>query len=793
MIYEEGYIICPSRLKMNMLDLMNQKDVFLDYTFLTLEDLKRKLTFDVLPGALFKLADELKIRPEIASIYIQSLLMLNGNYDSKKGKFLYDIYTFLKDSNLIEIDELFIKNKNNRHFTFVGYSESKELDYVLSMLNKENVSVYYPSSTLNLIHHTCHMFVNIEDELAFVFRSIIDLVKNGVELSDIKICNMSSDYHFASMKYQEAYNIFLELPQASQITGTKTFNSFINLIKDGNNYEQIIEKLNNENDLVISKIISAINKYKLYDNNPKDDLRFWPYIASNIKFDAIKYDGTVDLINPSELEYYKDKYIFFMDFSVDSCNVIKDERFILDEEAVKLGIDTTNYLNQLTKNKLIADLNSNEKIIITYSNMHSFSASNPSPLIKELNMIEKKYPKDEYKIGYNKILDDIYMSKKLDDYIKLNEKNEVLFNNYYAELGYNSFDNKFSGIDIDVLKESMPKPFKLSYSDMHDYYQCPFKYYCKKILKIDTFTPSMDAMLGSYAHYILEDFETNNETFNFEESASKNFELIKEDSYANKGYTFTDRDLFYFDKMKEHIQIVIEQIKEHKKHTSLCNSLCEKKMDVELHNGDLLFKGFIDKLWYSDDKGYVAIIDYKTGKDQESLDNLEYGENLQLPVYIYLLKNDNEFKKSQIVGFYLQKINIIIPKKNGKSIIEQIYSNLNLEGYTNPSNIELIDYTRGNFLKNYKEKAGNIPDARSKIFTDEDIDKLFNIVDDKIEECYQNIIKGNFKITAKRIDKNNISCSFCSFVDCCFKTNQDIIDLERKPWMRKEDKEHADE
>ena len=94
MIYEEGYIICPSRLKMNMLDLMNQKDVFLDYTFLTLEDLKRKLTFDVLPGALFKLADELKIRPEIASIYIQSLLMLNGNYDSKKGKFLYDIYTF---------------------------------------------------------------------------------------------------------------------------------------------------------------------------------------------------------------------------------------------------------------------------------------------------------------------------------------------------------------------------------------------------------------------------------------------------------------------------------------------------------------------------------------------------------------------------------------------------------------------------------------------------------------------------------------------------------------------------
>lgn len=790
MNFKEGYIICPNKLKMNILDSLNNENEFLNYSFMTLNDLKRRLSFDVKKTAVLKLAIKYNIKPEIAKAYIDALLMLNGSFDSKKGLFLKEIYDFLLEEGEIIKDILFVNTCQNHHFTFVGYDDTLELKYVLSLLNKTKPDVYYSTSTLNLIHLSCHLFSGIEDEVAYVFSEIIKLSKQGVSLDDIKICNLSSDYYFIIKKYSDAYGLPLEIPLCKQIGSTSIYHKFIDLIMDGKGYNDIINELKSDDNTIINKIIDVINQYKLYDHDPLDDLKFWPYLVNTISFDSTRYDGTIELIAPDELDYYKDKKIFFMDFNVDTPKVLKDERFILDSEASILGIDTTKNINELTSAKLIACLNENPQIVLTYSNMHSFKATNPSPLIEELNMEKIVHKLGEYQIGFNKALDDLYLASKLDDYVKYNAQNDILLKHYYSELGYNSYDNHFKGLNKDSFKAQIKTPFNLSYTDLHNYYQCPFKYYCKSILKIDTFTPTIDTMLGSYAHAILEDFENEKDEFDFEKSSSLRFEEEKNNALNRSQYELTVKDIFYFNKMKEHIRIVIEQIKAHKKHTTLNNALCEKKMDVSLYDGQLVFKGFIDKLWYSNDKSYVAIIDYKTGKDKESLDNLIYGENLQLPVYIYLLKNDAEFHNASLVGFYLQKINIVLPKKGEGSLDEQIKQNLRLEGYTHPDYVDLIDDSHGDYLKNYRENNGKVYKT-SKIFNDSDVDELFKIVSEKIDEAYQGIMNTKFDITAKRIEGKNISCDYCPFVDCCYKTNRDIIDLKTKKW--KEEDENANE
>lgn len=790
MNFKEGYIICPNKLKMNILDSLNNENEFLNYSFMTLNDLKRRLSFDVKKTAVLKLAIKYNIKPEIAKAYIDALLMLNGSFDSKKGLFLKEIYDFLLEEGEIIKDILFVNTCQNHHFTFVGYDDTLELKYVLSLLNKTKPDVYYSTSTLNLNHLSCHLFSGIEDEVAYVFSEIIKLSKQGVSLDDIKICNLSSDYYFIIKKYSDAYGLPLEIPLCKQIGSTSIYHKFIDLIMDGKGYNDIINELKSDDNTIINKIIDVINQYKLYDHDPLDDFKFWPYLVNTISFDSTRYDGTIELIAPDELDYYKDKKIFFMDFNVDTPKVLKDERFILDSEASILGIDTTKNINELTSAKLIACLNENPQIVLTYSNMHSFKATNPSPLIEELNMEKIVHKLGEYQIGFNKALDDLYLASKLDDYVKYNEQNDILLKHYYSELGYNSYDNHFKGLNKDSFKAQIKTPFNLSYTDLHNYYQCPFKYYCKSILKIDTFTPTIDTMLGSYAHAILEDFENEKDEFDFEKSSSLRFEEEKNNALNRSQYELTVKDIFYFNKMKEHIRIVIEQIKAHKKHTTLNNALCEKKMDVSLYDGQLVFKGFIDKLWYSNDKSYVAIIDYKTGKDKESLDNLIYGENLQLPVYIYLLKNDAEFHNASLVGFYLQKINIVLPKKGEGSLDEQIKQNLRLEGYTHPDYVDLIDDSHGDYLKNYRENNGKVYKT-SKIFNDSDVDELFKIVSEKIDEAYQGIMNTKFDITAKRIEGKNISCDYCPFVDCCYKTNRDIIDLKTKKW--KEEDENANE
>jgi len=736
MDFLEGYIICPNKVKMDILEKLNQDNNFFNYSFMTLEDLKRRLTFKVKQNAVLKLSDHYNIKPEIADAYINALLMLNGSYDSKKGLFLKEIYDFLLNSNLIETDIIFINSIKNHNFTFVGYDDSLELKYVISLLTDAKVDVIYPFATLNLLHLSCHYFPIIEDEVAYVFRQIIKLIQKGINLNDIKICNLDSDYNFVIKKYLEAYKIPLELPQNKEIESTNIYHDFINLIKDGKKYQEIVELLKSNDNTILNKLIEVINAYKLYDNDPKDDLKYWPYFP-----------------------------------------------------LIPLGLDTTKSINEWTKAKLCASLNQNPNITITYSSMHSFKANNPSPLIDELNIEKIKH--NDYEVGYNKVIDDLYMAKKLDDYIKYNEKNEILFKYYYDGLGYNSYDNKYKGLNKEVFHNKIRKPFTLSYTDIHNYFQCPFKYYCQKILRIDTFTPTLDAMLGSFAHAILEDFENEKDSFDFEVSSKLRFEDEKNKALEERLYEFSAKDIFYFNKMKEHIKLVIEEIKAHKNHTSLNNTLCEKKMDVSLYDGNLIFKGFIDKLWYSSDKSYVAIIDYKTGKDKESLDNLIYGENLQLPVYIYLLKNDSEFKHANLVGFYLQKINIVLPKKGEGSLEEQIQKNLRLEGYTHPDYVDYIDDNRGEYLKNYKENKDTSVSKSSKIFNDKDVEDLFELVSKKVDEAYNGIMNANFDITAKRIDGVNISCEYCPFVDCCYKTDKDIVELKGKKW--KEEDENANE
>ena len=94
-------------------------------------------------------------------------------------------------------------------------------------------------------------------------------------------------------------------------------------------------------------------------------------------------------------------------------------------------------------------------------------------------------------------------------------------------------------------------------------------------------------------------------------------------------------------------------------------------------------------------------------------------------------------------------------------------------------------------VKNYKENKDTSVSKSSKIFNDKDVEDLFELVSKKVDEAYNGIMNANFDITAKRIDGVNISCEYCPFVDCCYKTDKDIVELKGKKW--KEEDENANE
>ena len=65
----------------------------------------------------------------------------------------------------------------------------------------------------------------------------------------------------------------------------------------------------------------------------------------------------------------------------------------------------------------------------------------------------------------------------------------------------------------------------------------------------------------------------------------------------------------------------------------------------------------------------------------------------------------------------------------------------------------------------------------TKVLSDEQMNKLIDITEDKINKGALEIEKGNFVIAPKKIDKENYGCKYCEYKDICFHTEKDMVEL----------------
>ena len=194
----------------------------------------------------------------------------------------------------------------------------------------------------------------------------------------------------------------------------------------------------------------------------------------------------------------------------------------------------------------------------------------------------------------------------------------------------------------------------------------------------------------------------------------------------------------------------------------------------------------VDKIKYknNDDYTIVALIDYKTGNADIDLSLLPYGLSMQLPVYIYLAKNNKRFNKVKVAGFYLQKIlNSEESNNDDKDYKLMKRKKLLLHGFSNADK-EILSYMDNSYedsllIKSMKVKKDGEFSAYSKVLTDKDMDVIENIVVSKIKDCANKISDGSFEIAPKVVDNKNISCSFCNYKDICYKKNEDVVELKR--------------
>lgn len=682
----------------------------------------------------------------------------NKNYEVAKEMFKYLVFTNENNAktdklkNLLQIKNNLIENQSFKNYVkeqeliFVNIPHSKLLNEIGCFNNKE----YLDKKNFYTVHK------NITEEVIYVFEKISELINNGVLLNDIKII-YNDDYDNLIKRYAKFYSINME--EEIELNGTKILQDFLNNLDETSSFEKSFNLIKNKS-IFKDKILKLINKsISSYDFNIQKEI--FKELAKNAKI-SIKYK---EMLEKVDITYEgENKHIFILGFNDSYYPKIKKTKdYISEEEKNLLNIQNSSdeVIEQEEMFKMFISNNQNLYFSVTINNNYKLSR-----YIK-FNFEEKE--KEITNNIYSSLAHKLELSKKLDKYYKYLEKDKTL-DKYYSSFNkeYNTYSNKYNG------SIKINDPISLSYTSMNTYIYNPFAYYVEKILKVIPYKDKFYMKTGSFFHKCLE---------------------LEDYDEALKEFDFNNFENEYVDRVKDEILIDIDFIKEYHKVNNF--KVIKKEIDLVKNIGIDKFEGKLDKLIINKDT--FIIFDYKKKISTASItiDKLNYGFNLQLPIYIYLVKS--LYPNLDFGGVYLNYLILDNYKLTDKdkvipNYIDKKKESLKFYGFTT-SEIDRIekvdnDYLSQKYLKNLGfTKTGEIS-QKSKILSDIDIKNIVESVDIIIKKVIEEIKNGKFDITNKKLNNQLLDTqSNYLYKDISFATEEDILDITDKPYVDRSNNE----
>lgn len=754
---QEKIIVCPNNEKLRILNKLSTDNNLYNIKFMTKNEFMSNYYFEITDDIVFYLMKKYNLHIDVVKAYLNNLYLieLEKDYKNDKLKYLQDIKKELIDNNLIKINNSFKKYISNKQIEVINY-------YDLDLYEEEalNYKFYNTNSTIN---NKVYEFKTLEEEVNYACIEIIKLIKNGIDINKIHLCNVSNDYYYTISKLFKYYNIPINIPFKNSIYGTKVVKDYLD--KGIINLES--------NDEVTKKLVSVLNSLCNLD---KEDAIYRTILEDKLKNTYLTNEKLTKAVNISDLydnSFDDDEYVFVLGFNQDILpKTYKDIEYITDKDKEEVSMYKTTYLNKREKDILKYVLSKISNLYLSYKLTSPFSSYFKSSMINELNLEIITDYSDNY--SYSNMYNKIRLGEKLDNYKLYGEKSKYLeeLNTLY-DIKYSSYDNKFTGINRDLYLEKLAYPLKLSYTTLNSYNECSFKYYLKYVLKLDIYEDSFAAYIGNLYHEILSLYRKNN--FDFETEYNK---------YLEKRELNLKEKLLLV-RIKQDLIDFIKVLDEQRLYTSYDEELHEKGVEVTVREDiSVKFIGYIDKIMYlrKVEDTYFSIVDYKTGKIDTNIEPMKYGLHMQLPVYLYLINYGRVFTNPIFTGIYYQ--NILYPYPSWKKTLEKdIKENYLLKGYstTDTSILEKFDstYEDSSYIKSMKYTDKGFG-TYSKVIDDDTLYNLVKYTKKIIDTKTEDILQAKFDINPKIYGKDNVSCELCNFKDICFMKDKDVKYLEKQ-------------
>lgn len=348
----------------------------------------------------------------------------------------------------------------------------------------------------------------------------------------------------------------------------------------------------------------------------------------------------------------------------------------------------------------------------------------------------------------------------------------------------------FTAHDLQTLKKIIGKEIRLSPTRAERYFSCPFSYYLQYVLRIKARRKAELSPLesGNFIHYIMEQVLSagiEEVTAYHKDILTEKVDALTELYIAQNmqgDITQTQRFQNLLRKLKketvELLLFVIEEQKQSDFHPiayELDIGKDAKPLLLTANNGERIWvTGKIDRLdvMEKDGKRYIRVIDYKTGTKEFSLNDVYYGLNTQMLIYLFTLcKTENSQNQEVLPAGVLYLLGDSPPTAGERTYDTEATKVYKTDGIVLNDELVLegMDKSKEGLFIPVKYKNGEVTKGSQKYLAS--LEKMGNIeqhIEKLLTDMASDLLAGEIEALPVRDTGGKTNpCQYCSYINVC--------------------------
>lgn len=497
-------------------------------------------------------------------------------------------------------------------------------------------------------------------------------------------------------------------------------------------------------------------------------------------------------------------------FSEKEKKLLRDENFNVYDNKVENSLIERYYVYK-------AVTATSEKIYLSYHNCSvdgtkNYRALFLNQLINDGVNFEKFDEKDliliqNEKTAYNYICRNLYNNGLLNLIRVVFGDNQSFLNKIDVLSQIKNKDSQnINLVNRNALKKYLGTNLNLSPSSIERFYICKFKFFCNDILKLKVVKRADFTKVeqGIIMHDALKKLLVQDLISNLNDIENKIKSIVDDCISKSVGYknVYNNKNKYICDEIVKSViktsKYIIEEqnvskFKVQGLELEISWQSIVKPMHLQLKTGEhISVSGKIDRVDVYDDgvNYYIRVIDYKSGSKTFCIDDVYYGLNMQMLLYLFMLTdycNKNTKKKFKSAGVLYMPIKSQIPiaeRALDEEKVKQLeFCNFRMNGLLiDDVNVltAMEEDLKGRFIPVEINKDQTLS-KRSSVINEDNFESLKEHIKNIIKFMAEDIFSGNISAIPTEGSRYKDVCAYCDYKSICNLSDDKVLKVLSSP------------